>query len=62
MMLSPLLSSGDQLGRPDVECRRQRRHRGERWSALSALDAADVVAVDAAVEAQALLGDAEFVT
>jgi hypothetical protein len=55
------LGLGDQLGGSDVECDGECCDGGEGWSALGALDPADVVAVDAGVEAEALLGDVSFV-
>ncbi len=56
-MLGALLGSGDQLRRSNAERDGQRCNGGERRSALATLDPADVVAVDAAVEAKALLRD-----
>ena len=59
--LSSLLSSGEQIGWPDAERGRQRRHGSDGRSPLGALDAADVIAVDTTVEAKALLGYAKLV-
>jgi hypothetical protein len=58
MLYRVLLGSGDQLRRPDTEG--DGEHRGGRkgGASLCPLDTADVVAVNAAVEPEALLRDA----
>lgn len=61
VLLGSLLSSGEQIGWPDTERGRQRRHGSDGRPALGALDPADVVAVHAALKAKTLLGHAEFV-
>jgi hypothetical protein len=61
LLFGLLLSASDQLRGPDAERDCQGRNRGEGWSALGALDPADVVAMNAAVEAKALLGEVALV-
>ena len=61
MLCCALLGYGDQFGWSDAERCRESGDGCDGRPALGALDPAEIVAVDAALEAKALLGEAELV-
>ena len=61
VLLSSRLRFGEQIGRSNAERSRQCRQGGDGRSALGTLNPADVVAMNAALKAEALLGYPEFV-